>query len=116
MEMQTQEARIILAIEAIRLSKKLSYRSAAKIYKVPESTLRYRINGRTPRTEVQPNRQKLSELEEGVIIRYILDLDYRGFAPRLASVEDIANYILESRGGNTSGSSGRIDSYNDNQP
>jgi hypothetical protein len=98
-EIQTQEARTILAIEAIRLSKKLSYRSAAKIYKVPESTLHYRINGRISPTEVQPNRQKLSELEEGVIIRYILDLDSRGFAPRLASVEDIVNYILESRGG-----------------
>ena len=33
-----------------------------------------------------------------MIIRYILDLDSRGFTPRLASVKDIANYILESRG------------------
>jgi hypothetical protein len=54
--------------------------------------------GLTARPETRPNRQKLSELEEGVIIRYILDLDTRGFAPRLASVEDMANYILESRG------------------
>ena len=98
MEIQTQEARIILAIEAIRSSKKLSCRSAAKIYKVPETTLRYRMAGLTARPETRPNRQKLSELEEGVIIRYILDLDTRGFAPRLASVEDMANYILESRG------------------
>jgi hypothetical protein len=35
MEILTQEARIILAIKAIRLSKKLSQRSAGKIYKVP---------------------------------------------------------------------------------
>ena len=98
MEIQTQEARIILAIEAIRSSKKLSCRSAAKIYKVPETTLRHRMAGLTARPETRPNRQKLSELEEGVIIRYILDLDTRGFAPRLASVEDMANYILESRG------------------
>jgi hypothetical protein len=34
-----------------------------------------------------------------VIVRYILDIDTRGFAPRPASIEDIANYILESRGG-----------------
>ena len=39
MEIQTQEARIILAIEAIWTSKKLSRRSTAKIYKVPEATL-----------------------------------------------------------------------------
>jgi hypothetical protein len=39
MEIQTQEVRIILAIEAIRTSKTLSRRSTAKIYKVPETTL-----------------------------------------------------------------------------
>jgi len=98
MEIQTQEARIILAIEAIRTSKKLSRRAAAKIYKVPEATLRDRMTGRTYRPETRPNRQKLSELEEEVITRYILDLDSRGFAPRLAGIEDMANYILESRG------------------
>jgi hypothetical protein len=43
--------------------------------------------------------QKLTELEEEVILRNILELDTRGFAPRLASVEDMANYILESQGG-----------------
>jgi hypothetical protein len=99
MEIQTQEARIILAIEAIRTSKKLSCRSAAKLYNVPKSTLTDRMTGRTPRRELKANCHKLTELEEEVIVRYILDLDTRGFAPRLAGVKDIANYILESRGG-----------------
>ena len=99
MEIQTQEARILLAIEAIRSSKKISRRSAAKIYQVPYTTLSERIAGITSRNETRPNCLKLSKLEEEVIIRYILDLDSRGFAPRLAGVEDMANYILESRGG-----------------
>jgi hypothetical protein len=68
-------------------------------YRVPETTLRDRINGRTSLNERRLGAHKLSELEEEVIIRNILDLDSRGFAPRLTSVEDIANYILESRGG-----------------
>jgi hypothetical protein len=55
--------------------------------------------GRTSYDETRPNRQKLITLKEEVIIRNILDLDSRGFVPRLASVEDMANYILESRGG-----------------
>jgi hypothetical protein len=55
--------------------------------------------GRTSCDETRPNRQKLTTLKEEVIIRNILDLDSRGFAPRLAGVEDMANYILESRGG-----------------
>jgi hypothetical protein len=99
MEIQTQEARIFLAIEAIRTSKKLSQRSAAKIYKVPLSTLSDRIAGRTYRLETKANGLKLTELEEEVIVRNILDMDSRGFAPQLAGVEDMANFILKSQGG-----------------
>ena len=98
MQIQTQEARIILAIEAIQSSKKLSRRAAAKLYNIPETTLRARITGRPSRLETRPKAQLLTELEEVVIVRYILDMDERGFAPRVAGVEDMANYILESRG------------------
>jgi hypothetical protein len=66
---------------------------------VPYTILSERIAGITPRNKIRPNYLKLSKLEEEVIVRYILDLDSRGFAPRLTSVEDIANYILESKGG-----------------
>ncbi len=55
--------------------------------------------GQTYRPETKPNYYKLNDLEEETLVRYILNLDIRGFAPRLASIEDIANYILESRGG-----------------
>jgi hypothetical protein len=55
--------------------------------------------GQTPRNETRSNCHKLNELEEETLVRYILDLNLRGFVPRLASVEDMANYILESRGG-----------------
>jgi helix-turn-helix, Psq domain len=99
METQTQEARIILAIEAIRSSKKMNRQKAAKLYRVPYSTLTDRINGRPSRNDTRPNCYNLSELEEEVLIQHILNIDERGFAPRLASVEDMANYILKSRGG-----------------
>ena len=97
MASQTQEARIILAIEAIRTSKKLNCYATTKLYNVPYSILCARMNGRSTLCERRPTIQLLTELEEGVIVRYILDMDIRGFAPRLASVEDIANYILEAR-------------------
>lgn len=99
MEIQTQEARIILAIEALQTCKSLNRRSALILYKVPYSTLTDRMAGRPSRRETKANSLKLTELEEEVIIRNILDMDARGFAPRPASVEDMANYILESRGG-----------------
>jgi hypothetical protein len=99
MSVQTQEARITLAIEAIRTAKKLNPSTAAKIYNVPRTTLLDRMNGRTTIRERRPGNTKLTSLEEDVIVRNILDMDTRGFAPRLAGVEDMANFILESRGG-----------------
>ena len=59
--------------------------------------------GRPPRDEIRPGVMKLSLLEEKVIIQHILDLDSRGFAPRLTSIKDIANLILKSRGQNPIG-------------
>jgi hypothetical protein len=80
MSVQTQEVRIILAIEAIRISKKLSRQKAAEIYKVPESTLRNRMNSRTTLPERRPVNTNLNKLEEQIIINYILDRDSRGFS------------------------------------
>lgn len=99
MSVHTQEARIILAIEAIRTTKKLTRLRAAKIYNIPYSTLTGRMNGRTNLLERRPANHKLTKLEEEVISQYILDLDSRGFAPRLAGVEDMANYLLATRRG-----------------
>jgi len=57
-----------------------------------------RMAGRTYCPESKANYYKLTDLEEDMIIRYIFDLDSRGFAPRVASIEDMANLLLESRG------------------
>jgi hypothetical protein len=54
------------------------------------------MNGHLPLPERRLANIKLSKLEEEVIIRNILNMDARGFAPWLASVKDIANFILES--------------------
>ena len=97
MSVQTQEARVILAIEAMRASKKLTRRAAAKIYNVPETTLRRRMNGQTALDDRRPASQKLTELEEEVIVRYILDLDSRGFPPRIDDVREMADHILATR-------------------
>ena len=58
---------------------------------------------RTSCSETKANCLKLTKLEEEVIVQYILDLDNRGFGPRLASVEDMANYLLEAQGRNRVG-------------
>lgn len=89
----------------------MSRRAAAELYSAPESTLRDRMTGRPSRLQTRPNYHKVTKIEE-VIIRYILDMDTRGFAPRLAGVEDMANYILETRGAQRVGSSWSIALYN----
>jgi hypothetical protein len=59
----SKEARVILAIEAIQTSKNLSRRAAAKLYDVPESTIRDRMNGRPAAQEYRPVAQNLTEIE-----------------------------------------------------
>ena len=75
MSVQTKEARIILAIEAIRTTQKLSRRRAAVIYNVPELTLRARITGVAPKALNVNAFQNLTTVEKEVIIQYILDRD-----------------------------------------
>jgi hypothetical protein len=99
MESQCKENRINLAVQAIQRDKKLSRRRAAQLYNVPESTLRDRMNGKTPKAEVRPTAHRLTITEEEAVVQRILDLDARGFAPRLAGVEDMANLLLSRRDG-----------------
>ena len=68
MEVSTQETRIILAIKAICISKKLSLCKAIEIYNIPCSTLTNRINIQTSIHDRRPAVQKLIELEEKIII------------------------------------------------
>ena len=47
---------------------------------------------------MRPNSHKLTTTEEQTIVQYILDLDSRGFAPRLCEVADMADKLLAARG------------------
>ena len=98
MPANTQESRIILAIEAVRSTKRMSLRAAAKTYGVPESSLRYRIKGRVAKHEKRNAAHNLTESEEETLVRYILDLDSRGFPPRIEGVKDMADLLLMMRG------------------
>jgi hypothetical protein len=77
--------------------KTIKAKTATKLYNVSETTLRTRLASRPSRSDYRPKVQKLTELEENIIVQHIFDLDSRGFLPRLADVEDIVNYLLETR-------------------
>jgi len=93
-----QEGRIDLALQAFHNGQFRSLRHAADIFNIPYSTLKHRNRGRVHRPLISPNNRKLTLTEEETVVRYILDLDARGFAPLKAEVRDIANKILAERG------------------
>jgi len=68
MPVQTQEARIILAIEAIRTSKKMSIRRAVQAYSVLRTTLAARIQGRVVQPKKRHEQLKLTATEEQTLV------------------------------------------------
>ena len=89
MTQPSDEARVILALEAIKNDKNLSIRAAAKIYNVPATTIRRRRDGHTTRRDTRPNLTNLAESEEQAVVQYILELATRSFPPRLRGVEEM---------------------------
>ena len=81
-----KETRIQLTIQAIERGQIHTERHAITTYQVPRSTLRDRRARKTPRVKTRPNLMKLTAIEEEVIIKYILDLNARGYSPSLAQV------------------------------
>jgi hypothetical protein len=97
METLSYEARINLAIEAIKRNPKLKNRAAAKIYNINKDTLRNRRAGQPTRRNIPANSRKLTDLEENTIVQYIIELYIRAFNPRLCYMADIANRLLYER-------------------
>ena len=93
----SKEARVLLALAALQNNKKLSVLAAAKLYNVPETTLRRRRAGGHVRRDLPANSRKLTDSEEKAIVQYVLELDARSFPPRLCGVEDMANHLLRVR-------------------
>jgi hypothetical protein len=75
----------------------LSGRAAGKIYICSHEKLSRRRRGIQPRRVILANSRKLTDLEESVLVQYILDLSTKGFPPRMSVVEDIANRLLMTR-------------------
>jgi hypothetical protein len=95
---RSNEADLQLTISSLNRKQFNSERNAIHTFNVPRSILRDRRAGKPARRDCQPNSKKLTQLEEEVIVRYILDLDQRGFAPTYAAVRDMADKLLAARG------------------
>ena len=97
METHSKDSQLFLAIHAIKKDPSLTIRAAAKIYSVSRTTLQRRLNGVSSIRDSTPKSKKLTDLEEIIIVQYVLDLDSRAFPPRLREVEDMANRLLADR-------------------
>jgi hypothetical protein len=91
------EANILLSLLALQNNPKLSLRRAASIYTVSWNPFGRRQKGIQSQRDATPKSRKLSDLEKQTIVQFILDLDSRGFPPRLRCVEEIANRLLADR-------------------
>jgi hypothetical protein len=71
----SNEANVLLALEALQNNKNLSLRAVAKIYNIDRMTLSRRRDGKPIRRDSLVNSKKLTKLEEEAIVQYILKLD-----------------------------------------
>jgi hypothetical protein len=98
MQVHSSEHRVLLAIEAIQSTPRMSIRRAAETYDVPATTIRRRMKGQTAKADRYNGCSNLTKLEKEVIVQYVLDQDSRGFSLRITDVGDIANLLLQKRG------------------
>ncbi|KAI9035871.1 uncharacterized protein KD926_002803 [Aspergillus affinis] len=93
----SKESRIQMAISAYRKGQIKSILRAAQVFAIPESTLRDRLNGATPRSETRANSHKLTQLEEETLLKQLLDADMRGFPMRPEFLREMAGILLRAR-------------------
>ena len=98
-QLSEQEGRIDCALSAFQSHEFKSLRSAAQAFNVPRTTLTYRHRGRLYIDNRRNAQHKLTRTKEQTIVRYILNLNSRGFAPQLCEVADMADKLLGVRGG-----------------
>ncbi|KAK4124227.1 hypothetical protein N657DRAFT_571152 [Parathielavia appendiculata] len=92
------ENRVLLAINAIRSTPRLSIRRAAEIYNVPKSTIADRMKGKIAKSDSYHGRSNLTKIEEEAIedhlARWVLTEAALGVPPTYAQIREFASRIL----------------------
>lgn len=91
------EGRVSLALPTYHSGQLLSLRAASGAYDVPFETLRRRLAGIQSRAETVSNSRELSNSEEQVLVRKVLQLSTEGFPPQRAIVKEMANTMLQTK-------------------
>lgn len=93
-----KEGRIALAINGLSKNQFSSCRSAARVYNVPETTLRRRYQGILPQQGSRAHNRLLQEFEEEQLINWILSMERRGFPPFIIDIKRMAQALVDRRG------------------
>ena len=93
-----REGRLSLSTQAIQNRQIKSLRQAARLYSIPETTLRRRVRGALPQAAANAQKRKLSPTEEQSLVEWVLGLDQRGFPPQIIDVRRMADNLLAARG------------------
>ena len=96
----SKEGRLSLAVSSFQRNPLQSKRKLARLFNVPESTLRTRLQGILPQRATTRVNRRLSSVEEQSLVQWILDLDCRGFPPHIIDVRRMADALLAARGQN----------------
>jgi hypothetical protein len=70
-----REGRLSLSTQAIQNRQIKSLRQAARLYSIPETTLRRRVRGALPQAAANAQKRKLSPTEEQSLVEWVLGLD-----------------------------------------
>ena len=93
------EQKIEQALEEFDSHRFPSIRAAAKAHNLPPTTLNRRIQGGISKQEARSTQQLLSQHQEALLARWILDLEAGGFAPSHAQIREMAGLVSEDSGG-----------------
>jgi hypothetical protein len=90
----SKAARLQMGISAYNKGHFKSKLKAARVFAVPETTLRARLDGRKSRTETRPSGHKLKAIEEKTLIKKLLEADRRGFPIRPKFLRGMTQLLL----------------------
>src|SRR6266699_6083239 len=90
----SNESQLQYTLQTFERDPQLSIRKVVRLYNIPRTTLSVRINGRSICEDIIANSRKLTALEKEMVVREVLDLNSRGFLPRIYDIEDITNRLL----------------------
>jgi hypothetical protein len=97
--MASNEARIVLALQAYQRNEFRSVRAATIAFEVVPKTLGRRLRGTPSKLDFTSPHRKLTSTEETTIVNWIKSIDQRGMPPTQSLIHQMAEILLKQHVG-----------------